>query len=249
MTLKKLFRNLWFKFHERTYNDRLKYLFENNHSNSLIVSFSGFPGDGKPSYNYVRTLSGNKKIDKLFILDDFGCRGSYYVMEDGEYTPRELVKGLIAKIMTRGEYKNVYTMGSSKGGTAAIYYGLECNATAVYSGACQYYIGNYLNKPQFAQIFKGMTGREQTEDVVDELNSIMPKQLERHAGCKTVIHLLYSKEENTYRKHTIGLISDLKRFNIPFVERVEEFPNHDDVGKFFSPYLKAELSKEVSKNS
>ena len=248
MTIKKIFRNLWFKIHERTYKNRLKYLFENNHSDRLIISFSGFPGDGKPAYNYVRTLSENKRIDKLFILDDFGYRGSYYVMEDGEYAPRELVEGLIAKILNRGGYKFVYTMGSSKGGTAAIYFGLECNVTAVYSGACQYYIGNYLNKPQFAQIFKGMTGKEQTENAVGELNNIMPKQLESHAGSKTVIHLLYSKEEHTYQEHTIGLINDLKKFNIPFIEIIESFPNHDDVGKFFSPYLKAELAKEVSKN-
>lgn len=250
MTIKKFISRLWFKFHEKIYKNRLKYLYENNHSDSLIIVFSGFPSDGKPKYNYVRTLLGFKNIDKLFILDDFGHRGSYYLLEDGKDTPRILVKALIEYINSRrrGGYKSIYTMGSSKGGTAAIYFGLQCNAKGVYSGACQYYIGDYLNRPQFAPIVVGMTGEEPTKDVIDSLNDIMPKQLRDHARTKTIIHLLYSKDEHTYKEHTVGLLKDLRNNKIPFCEIVESFPNHDDVGKFFTPYIQKELTKELSDN-
>ena len=138
-------------------------------------------------------------------------------------------------------------MGSSKGGTAAIYYGLQCDAKAVYAGACQYYIGDYLSRPQFAPIVEGMAGREPTEEVIASLNDIMPRQLKDHAGSKTVIHLLFSKGEHTYKEHTVGLIKDLKYNNIPFREIERSFPNHDDVGKFFSPYIQKELEIELSK--
>ena len=245
MTIRKLLRNLWFWFHERTYKKRLKYLYENNHSDRLIISFSGFPGNRKPSYNYVRTLRGIKEVDKLFILDDFGYKGSYYLMENGSDIPCRLVVGLIKEIVSREGYKFVYTMGSSKGGTAAIYFGLQCNVTAVYAGACQYYIGSYLNRPQYMPIVVGMTGREPSEDVIAELDKIVPKQLEVHAGSQTIVHLLYSKEEHTYKEHIADLINDLKNNNIPYTEKVEQFPNHDDVGDFFSPFVRTEITNEL----
>ena len=64
---------------------KLKYvLIRNKKSNELIVSFSGFPGEGKKAkYNYTKALKRVKK-NKLFILDDFGYQsaGSYYLGEN-----------------------------------------------------------------------------------------------------------------------------------------------------------------------
>lgn len=132
--------------------------------------------------------------------------------------------------------------GSSKGGTAAIYYGLQCNANVVYSGACQYYIGDYLNRPQFAPIVKGMTGKEPSDEVISNLNKIMPEHLRKHEGATTIIYLLYSKGEHTYQEHIVDLINDLKKYSIPYVEIIEEFSDHNQVGRFFSPFLKQELT-------
>lgn len=92
-------RKIYFLINERKYKDRLKYVFKNNHSKTLIVSFSGFAP--KPVYNYMRTLKG-VKADQLYILDDFGLTGSYYWYENGEDTPRQLTHELISKIITGG---------------------------------------------------------------------------------------------------------------------------------------------------
>ena len=61
----------------------------------------------------------------LFILDDFGYRGSYYWYENGSDKPRLLVEGLVSDVMRKGKYKSLITIGSSKGGTCAIYFGLK----------------------------------------------------------------------------------------------------------------------------
>ncbi|MFQ7110354.1 MAG: hypothetical protein ACLRP9_02045 [Anaerovoracaceae bacterium] len=55
----------------------IKYLFERrNESDKLIISFSAFsPLGHKPVYSYVRTLK-NLSVNKLFILDEYGGRGS-----------------------------------------------------------------------------------------------------------------------------------------------------------------------------
>ena len=45
-------------------------------------------------YNYVRTLQ-NIKADKMFILDDFGHKGSYYWYENGDNSSLTLSKYLL----------------------------------------------------------------------------------------------------------------------------------------------------------
>lgn len=60
--------------------------------------------------------------------------------------------------MNKYKYKRTYYAGSSKGGTAAIYYGVKNNATAVFSGACQYNLGTYLSIDKHRDIFQSMMG-------------------------------------------------------------------------------------------
>lgn len=241
--LEKLIRTIWFLFHEHKWQGRLKFLFENNHADSLMIVFSGFAA--KPSYNYIRTLKGFKTMDKLFILDDFGLRGSYYWFENKGDKPLYLVKSLISNKLNNngGGYKHLYTMGTSKGGTCAIYYGLMFNAEHIYSGACQYYAGNYLNKEGREPILAAMIGEGYSQDDVERVNSMMPQMLQDHANCKSKIHLLYSKNEHTYDEHIQYLIEDLKKYNIIYTEKIEDFTDHNDVGNFFIPYIKNELQK------
>lgn len=81
-------------FKEKRYG-KLKYIYEQNGSDELIVVFSGFGTARK--YNYMKTLAG-AKIDKLFLLDNFGYRGSYYWFENGTDKPNQLVSRLIGQI-------------------------------------------------------------------------------------------------------------------------------------------------------
>lgn len=96
MTIKLYLKRLYFFFQERTYNNRLKYIWQKNGSNTLVISFSGFTE--VPSYNYIRTLS-KVKYDKLYILDDFGVRSCYYWFENGDDLPRRLVRGFIRQVI------------------------------------------------------------------------------------------------------------------------------------------------------
>lgn len=240
--IKQIFKKIYFWTHEHKWEGRLKFIFSNNHSSTLVIVFSGFPNGEKPVYNYVKTLK-KARIDKLFILDDFGYRGSYYLLENGLSTPQDLCRSLIQSIIGRGNYSCVYTLGSSKGGTAAIYYGLQFNVTAIYSGACQYYIGDYLSRLEYEPIVKGMTGTSISSSVIRALNEYMPDQLRKYANSNTIVHLLYSKDEHTYEEHIVDLIKDLKNNNITFTEKIENFPEHSQVGAYFSKWIKQELER------
>lgn len=74
---------------------KLRYIHERNNSDELIIVFSGFGTVRK--YNYMKTLS-QSTIDKLFILDNFGYRGSYYWFEKGKDFPNVLVSKLIERV-------------------------------------------------------------------------------------------------------------------------------------------------------
>ena len=134
-------------------------------------------------------------------------------------------------------------MGTSKGGTCAIYYGLELRAVHVFSGACQYYIGNYLNNDNDKPILRGMLGDDYTQKDLDELNKAVCKQFEKYKDNGTVIHLLYSEDEPTYPEHTVHLLRDLEKWGVPYTANVEHFTNHNDIGRFFIPYIRNEISK------
>ena len=241
--LKRILTKIYIKLKERTYNGRLKYLFLNNHSNVLIISFSGF--SDKPMYNYIRTLR-TIKADKLFILDDFACKGSYYWFENGNDKPLLLVNSLLQTLLSRGGYKRIITIGSSKGGTCAIYYGLAFGASDIFAGACQYRIGTYLNTFNHMPIFKAMMGVNAGEKEQSYLDTMMPKCINENKNSNTIIHLLYSKEEHTFQDDIQYLISDLEANNIKHIDTIKNFYDHGEIGGYFSPWIKEELSIIIS---
>lgn len=241
MDINTLIKNIYYRFKERQFENRLKYIFVRKHSKTLIISFSGF--SSKPAYNYMRTLK-TINADQLFILDDFGIRGSYYWFENGEDRPLVLTQALIAKVIVNAKkYDKIITIGSSKGGTCAIYYGLIFNANEIYAGAPQYYAGRYLNTEEHAPILKAMMGDCSTDSAQNILDRMLPDIIKRSTGINSKIHLLYSKEEHTYSEHIRYMIQDFHKYNIPYFEQVESFEDHAEVGNYFIPYLKQNLKK------
>lgn len=242
MNIRKLFSKVIYflviKLKERTFKGKVKYLFFNNGSKDLLIVFSGFSGEQR-RYNYVKGL-WNINVDKLYILDTFAYMGSYYLYENGNNGPEKLVKSFIDKILMGGgkSYEHVYMAGSSKGGTAAIYYGVEYNADAILSGACQWNLGTYLHRPDHEKIFLSMMGPNASDKECRELNEVMPNQIKRHNSYNGVIHLLYSKKDLTYERQIVDLIKDLKANNLRFIEKEEFFEKHSDVGYPFLAYLR-----------
>lgn len=116
------------------------------------------------------------------------------------------------------------------------------NADKILAGACQYHIGSYLNTPDRYSIFEGMMGKNASKAEEQELNDVMPKIIEDHKGSKACIYLLYSKQEHTYEDDIKDLITDLRNNQISVVEKEEFFTNHGDVGYYFIPYVKSQLS-------
>lgn len=227
------------KLHENRWHKRLKYLFYCKKSNTLIIIFNGFNSVGDiRNYNYVRGLQ-NLPFDRLYILDVWGYRGSYYLYENGHDYPRLEVENLIIHIKRKGDYSRIITLGSSKGGTCALYFGLQFHAQTIFAGACQYNLGNYLSR--FRKIFHGMMGPDASQPEIDLLNSIMPTQLEKCKNDHPEIHLVYSKNEPTYEEDIVDLLEKLHTCNFSVIEKVEQFDDHNQIGYYFLNYVQKKL--------
>ena len=237
MTIHTLMKKLYFLIKERKYKNRLRYVFEKNNSHTLAIVFSGF--SEKPVYNYMRTLQ-SFKIDKLFLLDDFAYRGSYYWYSNGSNFPESLVTELIGRVISGG-YKHIITMGTSKGGSCAVYYGLKLGVTKVYAGACQYRIGDYLTRPKHIPVFKSMMGENARDAEVFALNNKMKLLIENSNNKDTEIHLLYSESEESFLDMK-EMMQDLSKQGIKIIERREIFDRHDDVSRCFIPFIQSEFN-------
>lgn len=176
-------------------------------------------------------------MDRLYIKDIWGYKGSYYLMDRGTHKPIDVTKSIIDKILREHHYKKIYTAGTSKGGYCAIYYGLIYRACQIFSGACQFHIGDYLNTDAHINILHGMLGYEISDEKIKMLNKILPSLISENKGSKVSIHLVYSKKDHTYQDHIIDLINYLKQNQIYVEEEECYFEHHNDVGLSFIPYV------------
>ena len=253
MSIAGTLKNIYIRFLEKKFGkNKVRYIYKNQRgTDTLIVIFSGFSGAGVPArYNYMRTLS-DIKCSKLFILDDFGYqnRGGYYLVDrNGKYNGT-IINEISSLIAEYAKNRKIVTVGSSKGGTAALLYGVLCGADITISGAPQYYIGNYLNCDSHIEILKSIYG-DSGKEAVDALNNVLPyaiKENSKNKLPKVFIHC--SKNEHTYKEHVEDMVKDLVDNGYVVIKDIDySYTEHQDVAKFFPQYLISVL-KDTLKNT
>ena len=241
------------KKHEKVYCEgetRLKYYYvPHKKSDVLIVVFSGFPAKGKSAaYNMVATLEG-VSANRLYILDDFGYqnRGAYYLGENGEFSVRDAVLNFLK---TFASHKTVFC-GSSKGGTAAIYFGLLFGADYVIAGAPQYYLGDYLTSEEaHVPIFEAMAGSVDPISI-EKYNNILPKSIVSacHSAKKPRFLIHYSPEEHTYPSHIFHMLNDLQQYEFVVEHDVQHYEKHSDVALYFPKLCREKILSILNENA
>lgn len=242
--IKKLIEFIYMKkffFSQKQYKinseKRLNYVFQRNvTSKDMIIVFSACTRVGvKGRYNYIRTIK-NIRCNKLFILDDFGYdnRGLFYLGEDNKFEVAAAVKKLISEIATKYGIDHRIYVGSSKGGYAALYLGLDDIESTIIAGAPQYYLRFYLNDAKDERRLRQICGND--EKAIEELDYLIKKKIngDNFAGK---IYLHYSSKEHTYKEHIVDLLEDIRKSNIKIETEEKEYENHSDVGVYFPDYL------------
>ena len=205
----------------------------------LVVVFSSFNRITAPiphTFNYIRSLQ-NMHCNKLFILDGFGPRGCYYMMEAMNTEIEESVIALIDSIaqelhLTR---QDIIAAGSSKGGSSALYYGLKYRFGAVISGAPQIKIADYVTKvaPETADYMLGTPWEPQN---IDRLNNAILDYAQN--ADQTEVNILSSENDWQYKEHVKPFLQRLTqhgaKFNIVVSNKIKD---HNDIANHFPQYM------------
>lgn len=227
--------------HQRTFHHAypVHYLYRRGTSDALVVVFSAYAPGLKPTYNYVRTLWGHTDAHLLFIRDDFvnlPSGGGYYIGKDGDTNGPQAVLALIRHIREKSGAKRIIGVGSSKGGTAALFFGTMLPFDAIIIGAPQYYIGTYMQKHK-PDSFVVLTGKRTplAEDTA-RYDAFVPHAV-RECTDPPLVHIHYSDKEHTYTEHIADMLRDLKHYGFRTIEDVADYEKHTDVYLHYIPYL------------
>lgn len=225
-------------------NQIIKYIFEKTSSDTLIVVFSSCTRKGiKARYNYIRTLK-HFKVNKLFILDDLGedGRGSYYLGTYPTFKYEFATYELIKKYIDTENIKRVYFVGSSKGGWAAMHFGLKFNdnkGAGIIVGAPQFFLGKYVSNGHNPYTYEVIKGMGNDCEVINYLDELLTCDIKMNSSLKKQnIYIHYSDKEHTYNEHVIYLLKCLHENHYIVYEDRHQYENHSDVGLYFSKYLK-----------
>ncbi|KMT58653.1 Two component regulator three Y domain-containing protein [Listeria fleischmannii 1991] len=248
--MKKRCIGLYFKMISRTFKSStsVQYALKTRRSHdTLVIVFSAFSRVGLPAtYNYMATTK-EVAADRLFILDDFGYnkQGGYYLFHKGTRAPETVVTELIESIIAQKKYRKVICVGTSKGGYAALYYGLKLKANAVIAGAPQYFLGDYLTDiPEKNPTYKGMVGEKEAYSV-PYLNRLLQDKVLEEPKFPIDFYIHYSCNEHTFREHIADLIQDLKASGYPLTLDEQKYYKHQEVAYYFPPFLKRTLKKII----
>lgn len=249
MNLKSLVVSNFYKIYGKYYGgnfyskagDRISYIKLNGKQvdtkRRLIVSFSGFAGRyQKGRYNYIRSLSKSNS-ERIFLLDNFGFKGvgSYYLGNQCMLYKNKAIPELINSVSSPYIDETVF-IGTSKGGSAALIYGILMNVNKIIIGSPQYRIGDYLLENDYHKLILNEIIDIENGYDVSWLNNIIDYLLDQKVYTGEIT-LIYSTIEKSYEWHTKPLIDAIKKHNIHLILFDEKFENHNDVGRYFNKYL------------
>ena len=152
---------------------------------------------------------------------------------------------LISKVVAENNinFKNIISIGSSKGGTAALYYGMKYNFGNIIVGAPQYKIGTYLSdlsiKTYADEIFgdRSIANRIKYDNLIRLI-----------CNNKSKIYLLTSDGDNQYDRvlKSFEYVSEELKLDLT-IDKCE-ISHHNDIAKEFPKYLENILSKLLKDN-
>lgn len=198
---------------------------------SLIVAFTAMPHRYDFTYNYRASLQESTQ-PVLYILDDFGDQGSYYLAGGRNFAEFRSVQGLIRKTLEDLGLTAADTvfLGSSKGATAALLHGVATGAGQILAGAPQYRIGDFVAKPH-PNVLQYIAG-DTTGASVRWLNQI-PLNLLMSGLRSSQISVVVGKKDAHYRNHTVPLVDDLRMLGYSAEHLVLPGTGHSELGAAF----------------
>ncbi len=244
--LRKFKTKLTITAHEHTKqlgSKKITYLFYRKHkSKKLVVIFSGMHKE-TAVYNYIKTLDGISH-NRLYILDNHGVDklGCYYIGANGQNDVYLAVRELVDSVRKKYSIDQLIFCGSSKGGHAALNFGLNYPDATIIAGAPQYKLGYYLTHRRSDQLLHSIAGDHPADEYIAYLDNTIEEKLRSNAGSFSGnIFLHYSDQEHTYSEHIQPMLGTLSSYQYTWNEDVMHYVDHDDVAIHLPSYLRSTI--------
>ncbi|MFJ4061442.1 hypothetical protein [Streptomyces albogriseolus] len=178
-----------------------------DHGNLLVV----FSSVGS-KYGFGAALSG-VQCNVLRIRDRFDGGPSYYVARAMDFSVSDAVEELITHYREKLGLarETVVLAGSSKGGSAAIFYALKYGYRHIVASTPQYFIGSYSQG--HGVLGEWVLGEGQPQENVDRLDSVLPELLAETTDLDRNIYLFSSTKDYQYEEHVVHFLPALRKYS------------------------------------
>jgi hypothetical protein len=207
----------------------------------LVVMFAGI----RPinSYEFDGRGSRDSQANWLWMKDDFGGQYSYYLCNGLDFSVERAVLAAIDEELKRlGLSRQECTLvGFSKGGFAALYFGLKYDFPNIIASAPQIYLGSHTRKHR-PKIYAHLTdtGSDAEHRLLD---SLIPEAVAADARLDRNIYLFSSTSDHFHIEQVEPALPMLRRYtNFNYIETDSDIVvEHPDVTRYNMPLLLSTL--------
>lgn len=204
----------------------------------LIIVFSGFGTGGLFTYDFENVL-GDCPADIIWIKDDFNKCCAYYCCKNNSFNIESSVSKFISSILNELSLtkEQCTLIGFSKGGSAAIYYGVKFGFKNILATVPQFNIGTYV-KNHWPVVASNMMG-DINEDSVYHLDNILNEAIENDVDIYKNIYLITSRADLQYKDEiepNIHKLIKYRNFNLFYANSLL-VTEHNQVTSYHIPLI------------
>ncbi|MFV0133068.1 hypothetical protein ACLGIH_07485 [Streptomyces sp. HMX87] len=186
----------------------------------LVVVFANF--GVTDDYGWSNGVFDPVRANVLWIRDRFHGMNSYYLCRDMDFSLEQSVAGVIGNVMRALDLTpdDVTVWGGSKGGSAALYFGLRYGFRNIVSLVPQFLIGTYVRN-KHPKVARFMLGEGVPEQNVRAVDAVLPDLVRSGVHRGANIYLLSSPQDEQYPEQIepfLGLFQGYDNFNFVFSE-------------------------------
>lgn len=202
-----------------------RFLYKAGINQTTVVTFSAFPPkDVAQKYNYIKDFIQSECTFLSFLdtaLPEDDPRGTYYLSENFGTSYLTIIHSIIS-LLSPNSKENIYLLGSSKGGVAALLLGLKFNYPNIIVNAPQVFLADYIKRRSLS-ILSYMIG---TNDILKELNYhqlnhiLLESVKSADISVKWNIHITCGQEDLYHLRQLAVLNKTFEQCKIPVTSKI-----------------------------
>jgi hypothetical protein len=186
----------------------------------LVVVFANF--SAPEDYGWSNGVFDNVRANILWIRDRFDGMNAYYLCRNMDFGLADSVQTLISNVMrSLGLTPDRVTLwGGSKGGSAALYFGLRYGYRNIVAIVPQFLVGDALEK-RHPEVSAYMLGEGAPAHNARVLDALLPDLVRSRANPGANIYVLSSPQDEHYTVQVepfLGMFQGYENFNFMYSE-------------------------------